>query len=224
MANCPLVCVRRNEPALSAVFQEMYQSERLVDVTLSCGDGQIHAHKLVLSACSPYFRNLFEKLANPFHYPVIVLKDMPAEDLKLIVDFMYRGEITIPQDRFISLIRSADNLQITGLSGPLQGINWAGDTATAAGAAQQRRPGLLGVGATPITRYKKNARKQTGATNNKGRGKDASGTVDIIDGHPSHIDAQQLMVRNPNYSLDEVIQDAEPARLLEQSMVTGDVS
>lgn len=116
MANNQLVCVRRPEASLYATFEDMYLNERLVDVTLFCNDGQIQAHKLVLAACSPYFSNLFEKLSNPFHHPVIVLKDMRIDDLKLILEFIYRGQLSITQERMTSLLKSADNLQISGLS------------------------------------------------------------------------------------------------------------
>lgn len=115
MSNDQMVCIKRPEP-LSSVFEEMYLNERLVDVTLTAMDGQLQAHKLVLAASSQYFSGLFEKLANPFHYPVIVIKDMLIDDLKMIVDFMYRGQLTVSQDRLVSLMRSAENLQIAGLS------------------------------------------------------------------------------------------------------------
>lgn len=32
----------------------------LVDVTLMCEGHNVKAHKVILSACSPYFRNLFK--------------------------------------------------------------------------------------------------------------------------------------------------------------------
>lgn len=38
------------------VFLEQLSSESLVDVTLSCQGQFIKAHKMVLSACSPYFQ------------------------------------------------------------------------------------------------------------------------------------------------------------------------
>lgn len=114
--NQSFVCVKRPDASLTSVFREMYSSERLVDVTLCCSNGQLQAHKVVLAACSPYFCGLFDKLANPFHYPVVVIKDMQIEDLRLVVDFMYRGQITIDQDRLSSLVKCAENLQITGLS------------------------------------------------------------------------------------------------------------
>lgn len=110
------VCVKRPESSLNALFEHMYENERLVDVTLSCSNGQLQAHKLVLAACSTYFGDLFDKLANPFHYPVVIIKDMQIEDLRLLVEYMYKGQITINHDRVAEFVKCAENLQITGLS------------------------------------------------------------------------------------------------------------
>lgn len=63
-------------------FQKLYTDELMVDCTLSCNEGSIKAHKLVLSACSPYFTTLFSEFTNPYQYPVIILKDMLFQDLK----------------------------------------------------------------------------------------------------------------------------------------------
>lgn len=111
-----VVCVKRSETSITTIFEDMYLNERLVDVTLSCSDGQLQAHKLVLAACSPYFSSLFDNLPNVFHYPVIIIKDLQIEDLRLIMEFMYKGQLTIDRDRLVDLIKCAENLQITGLS------------------------------------------------------------------------------------------------------------
>lgn len=111
-----LVCIKRPEPGLPSIFEEMYINERLVDVTLSCCDGQLQAHKLVLAACSPYFSGIFDKLPNQFHFPIVVLQEMKIDDLRLIVDFMYRGQLTLNQERLGNLMKSAEFLQINGLS------------------------------------------------------------------------------------------------------------
>lgn len=111
-----LVCIKRPEPGLPSLFEDMYLNERLVDVTLSCSDGQLQAHKLVLAACSPYFSGIFDKLPNQFHFPIVVLQEMKLEDLRLVVEFMYRGELTLAQDRLTSLMKTTEFLRINGLS------------------------------------------------------------------------------------------------------------
>lgn len=119
MANqtCPTIRFIRSSnqgSALSSAFAQMYKDETLVDVTLSCGNHQVRAHRLVLSACSPYFRNMFEKQANPFHYPIVNVDNIYIEDLKLILEFMYKGEVLIPPEQVANVIRCATNLEIDG--------------------------------------------------------------------------------------------------------------
>lgn len=96
-------------------FQKLYNDEQMVDCTLSCSDGMIKAHKLVLSACSPYFTQLFINWTNPYQYPVIILKDMSFADLRVLIEFMYKGEVTVSQNLLPSVLESAKALQITGL-------------------------------------------------------------------------------------------------------------
>lgn len=97
----------------------MFKDEALVDVTLSCGNHQIHAHRLVLSACSPYFRNMFEKQANPYQYPIVNIDNIYIEDLKLVLEFMYRGEVMVPQERLANVLRCANSLEVDGFPNDL---------------------------------------------------------------------------------------------------------
>lgn len=108
--------VRSSSQALSTNFAQMYKDGLLADVTLSCGDHQIQAHRLVLSACSPYFRNMFEKQANPYQYPIVNIDNVYFEDLKLVLEFMYKGEVVIPHDRLNSVLRCATNLEVDGFN------------------------------------------------------------------------------------------------------------
>lgn len=97
-----------------SVFEQLLSNEALVDVTLACEGLSLKAHKMVLSACSPFFQNLF--LENPCKHPIVILKDMRYEDLKAIVDFMYRGEVNITQDQLSALLKIADTLKVKGLA------------------------------------------------------------------------------------------------------------
>ena len=41
-------------------FRHLKEDEDFVDVTLACNSQQFTAHKVVLSACSPYFKKLLK--------------------------------------------------------------------------------------------------------------------------------------------------------------------
>jgi len=74
-----------------ATFRSLKEEEDFVDVTLSCEESQYQAHKVVLSACSPYFRKLLK--SNPCQHPIIILRDVREDDLRLLLNFMYAGEV-----------------------------------------------------------------------------------------------------------------------------------
>lgn len=99
---------------MSDVFQNMLIHENLVDCTVACDGASIKAHKMVLAACSPYFQNLF--ISNPCKHPIIILKDVKFCDLKSIIDFIYRGEVNVPQNQLNTLLKTAETLKIKGLA------------------------------------------------------------------------------------------------------------
>ncbi|XP_008552264.1 protein tramtrack, alpha isoform isoform X1 [Microplitis demolitor] len=100
---------------LSGLFEGLYKSGSLTDTTLACQGGMLRAHKLVLAACSPYFERVFKE-----HYgeqPILILKGVPVEEMECLLDFMYRGSINVAEDHLPSLIKTATDLEIRGLSG-----------------------------------------------------------------------------------------------------------
>lgn len=109
-------CLRWNnyQSNLTSVFDQLLQNESFVDVTLVCDGHSIKAHKIVLSACSPYFQDLF--FENPCKHPVIIMLDIKWPVLKAAVDFMYKGEINVSQDQISPLLRVAEMLKIRGLA------------------------------------------------------------------------------------------------------------
>ncbi|XP_032598893.1 protein bric-a-brac 2 isoform X2 [Drosophila grimshawi] len=109
-------CLRWNnyQSNLTNVFDELLQSESFVDVTLACEGHSIKAHKMVLSACSPYFQALFYD--NPCQHPIIIMRDVNFCDLKALVEFMYKGEINVCQDQINPLLKVAETLKIRGLA------------------------------------------------------------------------------------------------------------
>lgn len=69
---------------------------------------------MVLSACSPYFQALF--VNHPEKHPIVILKDITYADMKSLLDFMYRGEVSVDQDRLTAFLRVAESLRIKGLT------------------------------------------------------------------------------------------------------------
>ncbi|XP_063983799.1 protein jim lovell [Diachasmimorpha longicaudata] len=95
-------------------FEALLHAEILVDVTLVCSDSSIRAHKVVLSACSPFFERIFAE--HPCKHPVIVLKDFPGREVAALIDFMYRGEVRVGREELPGLMRAAESLQVRGLA------------------------------------------------------------------------------------------------------------
>ncbi|CAG9558118.1 unnamed protein product [Danaus chrysippus] len=100
---------------LSQSFQALLEGEDLVDVTLAAGGQYVHAHKLILSVCSPYFKELFKM--NPCEHPIVILKDVAHQELKQLLQFMYRGEVHVRQQELSGFLHTAELLQVKGLTG-----------------------------------------------------------------------------------------------------------
>ena len=86
------------------------------DATLACEGKFFPVHKLVMSTCSDYFAEMFEK--TPCKNPVVVLKDIKKSDLEALLDYMYIGEVDVRQSELAGLIKAAECLRIKGLAVP----------------------------------------------------------------------------------------------------------
>ncbi|XP_050500430.1 longitudinals lacking protein, isoforms H/M/V-like isoform X1 [Diabrotica virgifera virgifera] len=109
-------CLRWNnhQPNFISVFSSLLNSQSLVDVTLAAEGKQLQAHKVVLSACSSYFQSLFA--TNPCKHPIVILKDVKFTDLRVLVDFMYHGEVSVSQEQLPCILKTAEMLKIKGLT------------------------------------------------------------------------------------------------------------
>lgn len=97
-----------------SVFDRLLSNKSLVDVTIGCEGRQVKAHKVVLSACSPFFESLFTE--NPCKHPIVILKDIRYADLKVLIEFMYKGEVNVVQEQLPTLLKTAEALKIKGLA------------------------------------------------------------------------------------------------------------
>ncbi|XP_053671679.1 protein tramtrack, beta isoform-like [Anopheles nili] len=109
-------CLRWNnhQSNMISVFDQLLHDETFTDVTLAVEGQNLKAHKMVLSACSPYFQKLFAD--HPEKHPIVILRDVPYKDMKCLLDFMYRGEVSVGQERLAAFLRVAESLRIKGLT------------------------------------------------------------------------------------------------------------
>ena len=101
---------------VSSSFQEMRGDLDLADVILACEDKkQFQAHKFVLSASSPFFKDILRN--NKHTHPLIYLKGIRAGALESVLDFLYRGEVNIYQEDLNAFLAIAEDLELKGLTG-----------------------------------------------------------------------------------------------------------
>jgi hypothetical protein len=74
----------------------------------------------LITIFSPYFQKIFTD--NPCKHPIIVLKDIRGWEVQCIVDFMYKGETSVPESQLTGLIKAAESLKVRGLTSSDQQI------------------------------------------------------------------------------------------------------
>ena len=97
-------------------FENLRRENDFLDVTLVSDDEIImKAHKVVLSACSPFFRNILRYSA--VNQPLMLFIDgVKSHDLRLVLDYVYQGEVKLYQENLGSFLKATEKLKISGLS------------------------------------------------------------------------------------------------------------
>ena len=95
-------------------FKNLHGNENFSDVTLAFAGGkQLKAHRIILSSCSPFFKDILTK--NPHKHPLLYLKGVDIKDMEYLMSFVYSGEVEIPNEGLTTFLDAANELQIEGL-------------------------------------------------------------------------------------------------------------
>lgn len=94
------------------VMNGMRKQNLLCDVTLVADLVEVPAHKMVLSACSPYFYAMFTSFEES-KQDRITLQGVDAQALQLLVQYVYSSEVQVTEDNVQVLLPAANLLQLT---------------------------------------------------------------------------------------------------------------
>ena len=110
-------CLKWNDftSNVSNSFSRLRNETQLFDVTLMGNDQkQISAHKLVLSACSEFFKNIFINSSGNNNL-VLFLDGVDAVGINLMLDYIYQGEVHIYQKHLDGFLELATKFKLDGL-------------------------------------------------------------------------------------------------------------
>lgn len=96
------------------LMEDLCREQSLTDVTITCGEVSLEAHSLILGASSPILRSILAK--GEGKKQTLHFMDMNPYHMQLLLQYMYRGEISVPQADLGPLMASARSLQIKGLT------------------------------------------------------------------------------------------------------------
>ncbi|KAK8378449.1 hypothetical protein O3P69_011155 [Scylla paramamosain] len=115
--NAQEFCLRWNNfhSSLVTALDGFKNDQDFVDVTLACEGQFLKAHKMLLSACSVFFRDLLK--ANPCQHPIVILPpEVRFADLEKLLRFIYQGEVNVHQENLARFLKTAEMLKIRGLA------------------------------------------------------------------------------------------------------------
>ena len=100
---------------LRALMHDLMVSEDFADVTLVTDDKKkLRAHRHVLSACSPVFKEILQ-IEKQNNHPFMYLRGIQYSEIEPILQFMYLGEAKLYEERLNEFLSAARDLEIKEL-------------------------------------------------------------------------------------------------------------
>ena len=116
MGSSEKFCLKWNDfqENVSKSFSNLRKEAGLFDVTLVSSDQQqVSAHRLVLSACSDFFKTIFH--SNIHSHPLLYLDGVDSTEISQMLDYIYQGEVQIYQETLDRFLEIAQKFQLDGL-------------------------------------------------------------------------------------------------------------
>ena len=103
-------------------FSSLRNDTDFSDVTLVSDDQKhISAHKVVLSTCSSYFKNLLKDKNQSPYKVMLCLENVKSTELGEILDYIYNGEVKVFEHELERFLAVAQRFQLDGLTANAMG-------------------------------------------------------------------------------------------------------
>ena len=110
--------VKDHTRVLFEQLQQLRTETSLLDLDIVIEDHHIKVHKVVMAACSRFFK---EQLCKPNVQAPVILRledfglELKQEAVSYIIEFLYRGEVNIPGEKLTEVCAAAHTLGVIGL-------------------------------------------------------------------------------------------------------------
>lgn len=104
--------VGNHEKDSFSVFHEMRGLEELCDLTLKVNGKEIRAHRVVLAACSPYFRAMLTTGFLESNLGTISLQDCEEDAVEELVEFLYTCKLNLHESNVENILAAASLFQV----------------------------------------------------------------------------------------------------------------
>ena len=83
------------------------------DVTIEADTETIAANRMILSCCSRFFEGMFNlEMKEKYQHDPVQINGFDGKAVKVVIDFMYSGEVTIKNENVMDLLAASDYLQM----------------------------------------------------------------------------------------------------------------
>ena len=89
------------------------RQRELCDVVIVVNETKIYAHRIILSACSPYFRAMFTGELAESRQTEVTIRDIDERAMEQLIDFAYSSTVTVEESNVQTLLPAACLLQLS---------------------------------------------------------------------------------------------------------------
>ncbi len=94
---------------------DIFQQDKLTDLMLMAEGQSIPCHKILLAGASEYFRTKFTSETNTLENQLLEIEDLSCQTLKLIVSYLYTGNINVTVDNAKDILPACKTLKLQSL-------------------------------------------------------------------------------------------------------------